>query len=368
MIICFFLLGWNADKKQRLNPRVRFFTVDIVIILFVFALFCGLRNNVGVDYPQYLEDYLHPNSPDRSYTEWLYKKIVDVMSLSGIHYSFYFATIAFLQLLFSLLAFKSERFLFPFLLFVLMTNGTFFMWMNGMRQCFAVSLFLFSTTFINKREPLYYLITIVVACLLHKSAVLVLPLYLSIFSKDIFKSKTLQLVLLAAAVLLSATPFWNDYIKQIETIANFFNIGGDTMSVEDRLMLYDDIQYTKGFRFYSTIAIGIVCIIYGDKVKKTYSINLLYNLFFCGLLSATLFYNSNLLQRPLMYFIYLQFVTIAYTLVYLRNNITKSVNRVCFWFLVASLALYLLVSIHANTYTQYYFIWQEPKEISMLSF
>ncbi len=367
MILNFFFLGISAGKKQRLKPKTKYWTGEIILILFIFALFCGLRNNVGVDYSHYLNDYLHPNAFDRAYSEWLYAKLVDTMSMAGIHYAFYFALIAFLQLFFTLQAFKNERYLYPYLLFVLMTNGTYFMWMNGMRQCLVICMFLFSIQFIRKREFLKFMAIIIPAFFIHKSVVIVLPLYFSFFSKDIFKSKILQLSILAGAVFLCEIPFWNNYIGQIEIIGNFFNLGSDTMSIEDRLMIYEGIHYSKGLRFYATIVIGIICILYSDKVKQLFNTNLLYNIFYFGLLTATLFYNSNILQRPCMYFIYLQYVTIAYTLYYLKNNIKKGIfYGLSYWSIIVILLLYLLVSILANTYTQYYFIWQVAGKMAVM--
>ena len=141
------------------------------------------------------------------------------------------------------------------------------------------------------------------------------------------------------------------------------------MTIENRLALYENIHYSKGFRFYATIVIGIICILYSDKVKHKYNINLLYNIFYIGLIAATLFYNSNILLRPFVYFIYLQFVTIAYTLLYLKKHIKEGTfSIVSFWSIVVILMLYFLVSIASNTFTQYYFIWQKQEQVSIMPF
>lgn len=363
MIACFWILGNSAGKAQLRNPKIKFWTRDICIIIFVFAIICGLRNLVGVDWYQYKEDFIHPSESFEQHTEWLYAKFVMLLSGIGAHYSVYFTLVAFFQIFFLLYAFKDDRFIYPFLLFVLMTNSTFFMWMNGMRQCLSLSLFIFATRFIDKREPLQFFATMAIATLIHKTALLLLPFYLPFFSKDLFKNKILQLALLVLAVFLSSTAIWKDYLGQIEVVANLMGFGEETRSVEDRFLLYDDIQYDKGYRFYATVFLGVICILFGDKVKKKYNVNLWYNMFYLGILSYLIFYSAPLLTRATAYFIYSQFILIAYTLHYLYKN-KNSINISVFIGMMVCLALYLLVEIESNWYTQYYFIWQTPERLS----
>lgn len=365
MIACFWIFGSSAGRKQACNPEVKFWSQDIWIIIIVFSVFCGLRNMVGVDWFQYKEDYVSQYSDKLLETEWLFKHFSIFLSNIGVHYAVYFAIIAFVQVFFLLYSFKDERFIYPFLLCVFMTNGTFFMWMNGIRQCIVIAIFIFATRFINKRDPIRYFLAIFISIFIHKSAIILVPFYLSIFSKDILKNKLIQLVILAAALLLSDTGFWKEYMNWIGAVGEFLKLGDSSSAIEDRFLIYDDIQYSHGLRYYATVAIGVICILFGDKVKQKYNLCLLYNLFFIGLISYVLFFSAPLMTRVFAYFIYSQFILIAYTLHYLYRNRKDSNNNFFFCGLVTFLFLYWIVEINSNFYTQYYFIWQTPGRMSI---
>ncbi len=363
MILVFCVMGTNAGINQMRSQRDRFLTSETIIILFTFAFFCGLRNNVGVDYPSYLEDYLHPELSD-GHHEWLYASIENAMHQMGVHYVFYFALIAFLQLFFVLYAFKDQKSIYPFLLFTIMTNGTFFMWMNGMRQCLAISMFIFAYKYIKNRSLFKFLLLVAVAFFIHKSAVIIIPLYLAIFSKDIFKNKIIQLLILFFSILISNLPFWDNYMNQIEFVGNALGLTPENRSITERIQLYEDIHYARGARFYASIFIGVICIFYSDKVKKAYGCEFWYNMFFLGLITSILFYDSAILTRPCMYFIYVQFIMISYTIAYTKKHSKGLINNLSFLTLIVTLLLYLLVYIASNYYTLYYFIWQTPAKMA----
>ena len=364
MIANFWFLGSSAGRKQVCNPKVKFWSREIWIIIVIFSVFCGLRNMVGVDWYQYKEEYLSPTNDPSLQREWLFTQFSLFLSGLGAHYAIYFAFIAFVQIFFLLYAFKDERFIYPFLLFVFMTNGTFYMWMNGIRQCIVLSIFIFATKYINKRDPIRYYFAIIISLFIHKSAILLVPFYLSIFTKDIFKNKVIQLGLLAAALFLTDTGFWKEYMDWIGSAGELLKLGESSSAIEARFLIYDDIHYSHGFRYYATVVIGMICILLGDKVKQKYNLYLWYNLFFIGLISYVLFFSAPLLTRVTTYFIYSQFVLIAYTLYYLYSN-RRSLNFLAFWGIIAILFMFWFVEISSNFYTQYYFIWQRPGRMSI---
>lgn len=364
MIACFLYYGTSAGKYQKKHPGSKFWTRDIWIILFVFTFFCGVRNNVGVDWWHYMDNYVNPDNEMAQSHEWLYRQVASLMSGLGIHYAFYFALIAFLQLFFILYAFKDERYIYPLLLFVFMTHENYFMWMNAMRQCLVISLFLFAIRFLKKEEPIKYLLIIGISFFIHKSAVLLVPFALPFFSKDLFKNRLLQFILLGVAVALINIPTWNSFMDLIEVVGNAIGLGDENRSIEERFMLYEDFQKAIGPRFYATVVIGAVCIFYSTKVKKTFNINLFYNLFYIGLLTYVLFYNSPILSRACLYFTCVMFVTIAYTLYYLIANRREGINYLVFISIIAILLLYFLVMLYSNWYTYYYFIWQKAGPIT----
>ena len=73
--------------------------------------------------------------------------------------------------------------------------------MNGIRQAIAMCIILYSVTFIDKREPIYYALFAVLSVLFHRSSIVfVIILYPILFrGKCFFKNVIVQYVLLALA-------------------------------------------------------------------------------------------------------------------------------------------------------------------------
>src|SRR5690554_3121537 len=150
------LFAVYASKKASyvsssgLTVQRSFWRFEIIVPLLLFALVFGMRYDVGVDHLNYLHAYLDKIHVGKN--EPLFFIFAEIGWKLNWHYVLYFGVIAFTQVLFFFYAFKDERYLFPFLVFFLFTNGEWSFWMNGMRQALAMCIWIFSIKFIGDKK------------------------------------------------------------------------------------------------------------------------------------------------------------------------------------------------------------------------
>src|SRR5690554_4002067 len=113
-----------------------FWRFEIIFPLILFAIIFGMRYDVGVDHLSYLEKYLERFHAGKN--DLLFNLLSELGWRLNLHYVVYFSIIAFIQVFFFFYAFKNERYLYPFLVFFLFTNGEWLNWMNVIRQALAM--------------------------------------------------------------------------------------------------------------------------------------------------------------------------------------------------------------------------------------
>lgn len=171
-IIVYTLFAWlmffNAklaiyDKPHTIpNSSSWRLTSHYWICIFIFILVSGIRWDVGVDQLSYLEDYLAMQNGtfverERG-IEPGYLLISQLCANLDIHYSVYFAVLAFLEVYFVILAFRNDRKIVPVLLALIVMGGYYFSWMNGIRQNIVACSFVFACKYIVDRNWKAYLI------------------------------------------------------------------------------------------------------------------------------------------------------------------------------------------------------------------
>ena len=192
--ILLFILG-NISYKRSIsrnlinNKKTSFWSLEILLLLLVFATLSGLRWNVGVDYLEYLNNFNRVGlNLEGRFTEISFKYFTRLLAINGIHFSFYFGIISFFQLYFIYKLFQNEKYLYPFLAIIILFGPEFLSWMNGIRQMLAATIFVWSIQFIKNKEFIKYLLVILFASTIHLSAIVLISIYF-IPSKDIYKKR-----------------------------------------------------------------------------------------------------------------------------------------------------------------------------------
>ncbi len=179
--IAAFVSKQGYGREMRVLTRQR--ACNYVCLSAIFVLLFGVsacRYQVGNDYSRYEEFFhlipLHQVVP----TEFGFNAIV-----LGMQFLFgrdtkltIFALFAFVTVCFMLKAVydQSEDFLFSFFLF--MTLSYYFQSLNTVRYYFAWAVAVFSMKYVVKRQYLKFLLLILFTAAIHKSVLLVIPVYL----------------------------------------------------------------------------------------------------------------------------------------------------------------------------------------------
>lgn len=311
----------NRDSAYKQSNKM----LAIVLMSLIFGLVFGMRWDVGTDNLEYLRIYIH-NDTEWYKNEYIFKWINDSLYSLGIHYWMYFALFAFVQVFLLFYALKNEAYLWAFLILSLFGGHFFVDWMNGMRQEMASCIMLVATNFIIKRQPIKYLLFILIAAGFHSSALLFLVVYpLMVNGKQLVPSWKIQLFLLIMCsgitivigdILSKVFPIL-EVLQQVEAMNKY-----TATYNEDVLQRFSDVTHI-GIMFYIFLIVNSIIIVYSDKIKIYFGgrrINIYYNLFYWGMLFETLLATNMVLVRPFRYFRIYKLIMIAYLLYYLYKH------------------------------------------------
>ncbi|EPH13402.1 hypothetical protein HMPREF9713_00731 [Myroides odoratimimus CCUG 12700] len=357
MIIC---NAFTVKKDASIDSRTvikskKFWSVDIVVPSLLFAIVFGMRFDVGTDHLNYLIGYL--NNDYVSKGEPFFNLLSSIGWYLNLHYATYFGIIAFLQITFFLYAFKEEKYLYPFLVFFLFTNGEWLSWMNIIRQSLAICIWIHSLKFIEDKRFLKYFLGCFVAYLFHNSAIILVVLYPILKSDKVyFKSIKLQLTLLGCAFIFRE--LFTSILYKIEPLIESYSavIGGGVYKGYNVETLNNSFIESNGtgLVYLLRIIINVIVISYSKKLRYFFNsrrFNIFYFLFFIGLITFYMFPIGLIsVTRPFRYFYIFQSIMYAYFLYYLyktrlRNTKLSNVNTILYLLLIIVFICVFLVSI-----------------------
>ena len=338
---------------RRTSFKVFGFSISTLIALLLFAVVCGVRYGVGMDYFSYLKIFTY-NNTDR--LEPGFAWVVSTLHNMGLHYSWFFGTVAFLQMFFVFQRFKNDKWLLAFIVFAFMSIQ-YLSWMNGLRQIISVAIFIYAIEFIRKREWLKYYLCVLLAFLFHKSAILlalVYPLFVGEWYKKEWSVK-LQVVGVVTSLFLG------NLMMSIQN-AVFGALNNYLVMLEyDHYSEYEHMgDSTKGLGFYLMFFLVLMAIRYNNKMKLEFretSFSIFYSLFYLGYIYGNLVIGSIVLARPNYYFVGLNFIVIGYLMKYLWG---KRLFIPLSLVMITLLLLLFAMIWRGDTGTgTYYFFWQK---------
>lgn len=361
------LLGNHAALRERISlvrQKHSFAKWELWLSILLFAVIMGMRYDVGVDYTSYLsiyKTYFNRNIPSDT-TEFLFHNYSLLLAKKDVHFSVFFGVIAFIQILFLYLALRKQQYLIASFVFVFFTSGLFFSFMGGVRQTIVCALFVFSIEFIKRKQPLPYFIIILVGFFIHKSALVLIPLYfLLVFDFDWFKNRWLQVFLLLSAVTISSLNVWDNFLDILSKLVIISGYDEDYGKLSYSLS-WSTEEYNKSVRYYVPLVIYIINSLFSLRVKETFketSFKILYNLYFIGALSFFVFYNNHLLRRPILYFNTTGVIVCAYFLYFFIRRAKYDLKYVFISIIYIILHLGVFYAyIASDFHTQYKFFWE----------
>lgn len=353
-------VGYSGEYYQ----SNKFFYPEIVLCIISFAFVFGCRYGVGVDYFHYL--YAYNYGTEREF-EFLFQSVSDLMSNAGLHYALFFGFWAFLQIVILLYAFRKYRFLLPWIVFFLFTGNYFMSMMNIIRQQIACVIFLYALQFIDEKKLFKYLLCVAIACLFHRSSIILVVIYpLLRWKDDWFQRINVQLILFVAAVIISYLPgLVERWIERpflfMSQNLGFENYRLGVLSI-DSLNDMSRFGANTGFGIFVNFAKYLPVILYSVKLKQYYNssfFNMVYSLWFISVLSGFMFGHSIILNRPFVFFSDFGIFIAAAFVYYCFKNKSGWNQPLAVAFIIVYLFMFVWIIAHGDLNTSTFtFFWQ----------
>ncbi len=332
--VALFLLGWHVNgREQRLmletGKRLPFYSWEILLSMLLFAIVAGARYHTGYDHAMYLDQYQHllkAGEFSRHNFEYGFEWISKIFAWCHIHYFFYFAFWALLQIGFLYYGLRNHKFLLCWIGLGIMLGPYFLGWMNSVRQNVVTCVFVALIPLIRDRKILPYALIIILCAFLHKSSLMLLPVFLVCFVKISEKApnRWTLLAVFALFVLVGAFPFWTKYFTNYQWFldltgySNYGNLEDPNVKGTMRMVNWGPIRVL-------TLLSNVVIIWYYPNIKKYYKADTLLPYFFImafvGMCLSNLLMNTtHFIMRPVEYFMIFNLIVTAYLLCYLYNT------------------------------------------------
>lgn len=201
-IVELFLLSLANIVTEYRNKKLLYSASAICAIYF-----SAFRNGLGTDYKGYIAQMSSMSElGHNSNSEPLFNFIKDIVLGTDLSPVFFFAACAIITIWFfwKYLDNIHNEFASLSIIIFLSLPGLYFNTFNVVRQYFAAAIFLFSLRFIASRQFFYYTLCIVVAFMMHTSAIILIPLYFVLNKSYSFKTYIIfGIVLIAGAYSLN---------------------------------------------------------------------------------------------------------------------------------------------------------------------
>ena len=344
-----------------------FFSPEILILVFSFTLVFGLRWGVGVDYFRYLYAYTDV-IPERF--EFLFQFITNVLKRLRAHYSIYFGVWALMDIVLLYYSLRKYRFIFPFIAFFLIFGSYYLPMMNGIRQHIATMIFLNSIRYVDQKQIVKFYLSFVIAFLFHKlSAILFIFYPLLRLRDDWFNSIVLQLILYIIALYLSVNsqlviqwieaPF--DWLAEV---LDYDRYSYDVLD-EDRFNR-SKFGSNTGFGLIVNVLRTLPVILLSKELKEYYNsshFNMLYSLYFLGILTSLLFGESIVLNRISYFFSIYQLIIHCFFVYFCFSKKDYTHQILGVMIVLIHIPLFLNMISNSSSTAQYLFFWQQSSSL-----
>lgn len=244
-------LGWHvAHREQRLMAKggaeLPLWSWELLAAVLFYVVVSALRWQTSWDYNMYYNYYVAMQSLgaySRENFEPGFALVTLAMSRAGLHFAFYFAFWALVQIVLIFYAIRHRKVLLPWFALCTFLGPYYIFWMGFVRQCVVEALFVVMVEFIVRRKFWWYLLLSLVAISIHKMCVLFIPLYLIPLIPVRNGKRWLPFAVILLCVLLGSFPQWIRWtFDQIGQFAQILGYGH-----YHRLFASHDLEYA--FRF-----------------------------------------------------------------------------------------------------------------------
>lgn len=324
--------------------------VSCVLCYVALALTAGLRYETGTDYFSYADMYSKTPTlgnffPTGNYFEIGYLFLNSLFRTIGVDINIMFL---FISVITTLILFQSFRKYIPqpfFFFSLLLYYSTVYIGldMSGVRQAIALSIFIFSLQYVFQGKFFKYFLSIIIACLFHQSAILLLAFY-PLFRVRIKPS--IMIAVLGAGIVI--------FILKISWLHALLECG-TSLFPEDSLIAQKLVTYTSDEIFlrirelspvmpFYVMLFVLILIKRKQLSEQTPYFNILFNLFFLFVLSFFYLYESvDISLRFGCYFMgsYVLLFPLVLTLLKRRKHVVAAMIVLCMLSIYAMRGVFL---------------------------
>lgn len=326
----------KADGTQMLMMKKSFFLLSTI----PFTLISGLRYFVGTDWKMYRNVFLQIKKGRQFSSLYFEKGYLALNKLVGFfsgNYVVFFTVIAFLITAFWFVAiyYFSDNPTMSIILWVL-TQFYFFSF-NGIRQALAISLFYFGLVYLHKKNYVAYIVVMIIAISMHRSAIVMAPVML-MANLRMRMSRYVEVLVAACILGRFSVQIVNSY-SFFEKYRMYLNIKND-FSVSDFVVVFVAWLFAISIKKYAS---------YNNNEK----FNMFYNILFLALVFCILTAFVPYVYRFLLYFKYVTILLIPEICKEYRYNKTSITVKVTMYAVYLIQIFYYAFVMHYNEYTHY---------------
>lgn len=311
-----------------------------------YVLICAIRYGVGADSISYALGFIHGNKymAENNESEIVYNGFINLISWNGIHYTIGMGTLAFLQIAPIIAVLKRHKQVLKYLPIALFGSFYFLSLNNGVRQMVVACMFVYATRWIVERKWWMYLAFIIVARMIHSSAIVLAVLYFLPSVGKLAERRWLCTNILIGCLFIGFVPQFQFAIQRFESILGLLGYSGYTDRMVDILKGNTEGAQAFGLMKISYFMGFLAITLFGKELNKRYgAVNKLFNLWwFYAFLYGCLYFlfgsMSYLFQRPIMYLELFTLFMLSYILHYFRTmsgNICWINYKACYYLLIA---------------------------------
>lgn len=298
---------FSLIKDKKLNSWM------VVLSGITMILICGFRGeDVGADTYNYVLEY-QGNGIDKS--EFLFLLIIRIFNYFSLSFSSFFIFISFLTIAPIIYVAKKQINNPNIVLLIYITLSVYFYFntFNVIRMELAMSYFFLSVFFFNQKKYYKSVLSIVIACLFHYSAIVVIPLFILACILNYVSEKVIKILIIISFILglsTSVIPHIDIYIQQISMFLSL----NDTSS--HYAYYFDDLSlsYEGSSRLIGRIINYLPFTLIGIFSKKTDYNKYYYSLFFLGIFLGNIFMEIKYAYRIVSYLTLFSILLIPITL------------------------------------------------------
>lgn len=209
------LIVYLAYIATENRSRRLFYSASALVAIY----FSAFRNGLGTDYKGYIEKLNDTSGLDNS--EPLFNLIKEIIIETNFSIVFFFALCAIITiwLFWKYLCNKQNEFASLSIVIFLSLPGLYFNTFNVVRQYFSAAVFLYSLKYIESKHLIYYALCIIIAFMMHTSAIILLPLYFVLNKLYPFK-----VYILFALILIVGAYSLNPIFEALSVLSDRYSV------------------------------------------------------------------------------------------------------------------------------------------------